>query len=1164
MKLRVLFYVEPWIEKSLPAYRNESINVEQRNLAATLLAGIPDIEIHALIGEGIIYSQESFDQKKLDGVEYHVLSQNDLKKIFPNYKTAARANYHANWESGQLEGQARLYALVLGNFQPDVIVAFESATRHLQHIFPNSLVINQYLGPFSRYPFPRQFALDIFGLYKDSYPVRFREELNRLPLRTEHSAFMDKLRSVYFDGILAENDPTEDLYRDAAKGFEKVVMLPLQGSDYFAFEENHPALNQFDYICHTLDHISPNVGVLITEHTARERVVNASNIDYLKRRYNNFIYVEQFGKIKFHSQFVLRHVDGVVFTSSAVGLQAALLHKPVFQVGTFESFVSSGGDLTKVEDFLTATPKVNKDAAFFYLFQRFYIPGVLLDQPHFLADILVNYQQQKQAGKGFDFYRPFLDEQELLQLLLDGERSKELKEKGLRKLHAHSQEMPTSIIKRLKQLVDGRSKEVQKGGPRAKSPFPQDPGMPVHLKVARAELEIISFDIFDTLLVRPFHRPRMLFKYIEPQAVRIAKIPSMQFAALRAEIEVSLRNEKSKHAGYSTEIGLDEVYARIAAVFGLSEAQANEIMALELEAELALCRPRKSAQHAYREALRAGKTLILVSDTYLPRAFIERLLLANGYSGYAHLFLSSEVGLRKDDGGLFQHVLTTLKTPAANLLHVGDNPKADIERAAEKGLHTLFSRSTINLFAKRNRRYEVLYTRWEQSLSQSAAIGLAANRFFDDPATKGFAGNSHFDGDAYKLGYIGLGPLLLAYAQWLIEKAEVRGYSRLFFLSREGKIMKQVFDRVAPLYPDTPMTEYLGASRRAVMVPTMKSIEDILAAVTSAQNPMRLESVLLQKLGFSLDESDDKLIQAAGFNDRYHEVDCQRDYAKLHALLTALQSRILASASMEAECYLEYLQGSGILPNGSYEGAPESAIVDIGYSGTMQRCLSALTKQKLGGLYLGTHAASRDAIGDMPCDGFLFENNDHTDLSHAHPLTRYLLMLEVLLSSEEGSLVKFEKTEDGLVASYAYSENEKARVRLLKSIDAGILDFVEDFIAAFGAGAKEIEWSKGQSIEILLAYFRRPAKEDAAMMANIGQDNKIRREDDLLFVPADAKKLTRPIDEYRWKEGTSALLGIEIKGGSAAKKTSKRARMFSARATSAFFGRFAIWRVLRS
>ena len=134
MKLRVLFYVEPWIEKSLPAYRNESINVEQRNLATTLLAAVPDIEIHALIGEGVMYSQESFEQEKMDGVKYHVLTQHELEKIFPNYKVAAHANYHANWGPGQLNGQARLYAQALGKFEPDVIIAFESATRHLQPV----------------------------------------------------------------------------------------------------------------------------------------------------------------------------------------------------------------------------------------------------------------------------------------------------------------------------------------------------------------------------------------------------------------------------------------------------------------------------------------------------------------------------------------------------------------------------------------------------------------------------------------------------------------------------------------------------------------------------------------------------------------------------------------------------------------------------------------------------------------------------------------------------------------------------------------------------------------------------------------------------------------------------------------------------------------------
>ncbi|TDV25337.1 acetyltransferase AlgX (SGNH hydrolase-like protein) [Paraburkholderia caballeronis] len=404
--MNILFYIEPWIEKSVPAYRRNSFLIEQTDLMRALLSLNERIDIHAVIGDGVYYSIDDFDAQALDGVTYHVLDQRDLKRIFCNYKEAVRAIYHQKFSDAELSGLKDAYSARLGTFVPDVIFAFESATEHLARIYPQALVLTQYFSPFSRPPFPRVFCFDAFGLYKHSYFAQFRRQLNALPREEEHGRFMDALRRFYFDGVLEGNNSALALYSKAKGDFTKVVMLPLQGSDYFAFDENNDAANQFDYICNVLDGVSPEIGVLVTEHTSRERVISSANVHYLRRKYRNFIYVDELNSIKFHSQFLVKHVDGVVFTSSMVGLQAAMLQKPVFQIGNYESFVSSGNDLTRLMQFLNETPVVNKDAGFYHLFTHFFVPEKRALDPRFLFEFLKSGMQQKRNGAGFDFYRP--------------------------------------------------------------------------------------------------------------------------------------------------------------------------------------------------------------------------------------------------------------------------------------------------------------------------------------------------------------------------------------------------------------------------------------------------------------------------------------------------------------------------------------------------------------------------------------------------------------------------------------------------------------------------------------------------------------------------------------------------------------------------------------
>lgn len=77
-------------------------------------------------------------------------------------------------------------------------------------------------------------------------------------------------------------------------------------------------------------------------------------------------------------------------------------------------------------------------------------------------------------------------------------------------------------------------------------------------------------------------------------------------------------------------------------------------------------------------AIRSGKRVVLVSDMLLPRRIVEKILSENGIAGYHALYLSSDIGVRKDTGELSRLMLERERITPDELLMVGDNEHSEM------------------------------------------------------------------------------------------------------------------------------------------------------------------------------------------------------------------------------------------------------------------------------------------------------------------------------------------------------------------------------------------------------------------------------------------------------------------------------------------------------
>ena len=202
--------------------------------------------------------------------------------------------------------------------------------------------------------------------------------------------------------------------------------------------------------------------------------------------------------------------------------------------------------------------------------------------------------------------------------------------------------------------------------------------------------EIISFDVFDTLIIRPgLSVPSELFDLIYPN--------DKSFKDKRIEAEKKARIEGRRN-GFE-EITLTDIYKFLYPKRPTKELES--IMQKEIETELAFCKPNPNALAFYnncRERQHPPR-IIIVSDMYLSASVISTILVNSGYdiSG-VNIYVSSECGRTKRVGNLFKKVISDehMKGKERKILHIGDNTITDYLMARKVGIKGIICRTHIS------------------------------------------------------------------------------------------------------------------------------------------------------------------------------------------------------------------------------------------------------------------------------------------------------------------------------------------------------------------------------------------------------------------------------------------------------------------------------------
>lgn len=303
---------------------------------------------------------------------------------------------------------------------------------------------------------------------------------------------------------------------------------------------------------------------------------------------------------------------------------------------------------------------------------------------------------------------------------------------------------------------------------------------------------MISFDIFDTLITRKTALPTGIFLQVQESTGMPA-----DFTNMRIDAEKDARiyaNQRGKE-----EITLDDIYELLS--FRLRQNM-DKVMSAEIETEIENVYPLWDRINIVKDFISKGEHVVLISDMYLDKCIIREMLLqVDSVFDNIPIYVSSNYGKTKQSGLLFLEVAKLEKIEFNDWVHYGDNHYSDYLVPRILG---------INAIQVENPQM----TTWEKQLSERLNIENNLLLQYYIGAAK-IVREEHSLNSVQKIGSSLGGMILYPYVSWLVKSSIKMKIKRLYFLARDGYILKKIADKmILKQYLDIE-TKYIYSSRKA-------------------------------------------------------------------------------------------------------------------------------------------------------------------------------------------------------------------------------------------------------------------------------------------------------------------------------------------------------------
>lgn len=574
------------------------------------------------------------------------------------------------------------------------------------------------------------------------------------------------------------------------------------------------------------------------------------------------------------------------------------------------------------------------------------------------------------------------------------------------------------------------------------------------------ETEVVSFDCFDTLVLRPFFEPTDLFHVLDAYVNQM--VPTLDFCVftnIRITAEQRARERKHLEAPAWEDVTLDEIYAEVAQMCPAWKPWLESIKAKEIELEIRYCNPRNIGKELLNCALAHGKRVICTSDMYLPESVIQKILDKNGYRNIRYLYLSRSLGTTKSSGNLYRHVLREegLSGRPEAMVHIGDNYASDVERAMEQGIRAYHLPKPMDLFRNQNgaiysgNGYYPIFGAQNgvnsgYSLTEfwgmRCLMAVAANKLFDNPFVF-YHPDTDFNGDSYTIGYYLLGMYTFAVAAWLQKESLENQYDNLCFMARDGYLAYHAFEILNAVYHSKTKLHYMHLSRKALL-PLMVSQETDFYAMYNNFSLSTLTPCSFLKIATPI-VNPEKLKQAKEIVAKY-EIPYRKPFGNIVCFMEF-------GKVFFAEFFDKGRSDAYRVRFGEYmkpQIAGKTATFDVGYSARGESVLRESFGCEVTGYYV--HINSDRPIGR--------EQKSGARIKTLYPTSPFItgFIREQMMSAIAPSCLEY-REQNGVFGPYFEDVQFNMQTRfIVQTMQDAALEFVSDMVSLFGDDLKYLAY----------------------------------------------------------------------------------------------------------
>lgn len=512
-------------------------------------------------------------------------------------------------------------------------------------------------------------------------------------------------------------------------------------------------------------------------------------------------------------------------------------------------------------------------------------------------------------------------------------------------------------------------------------------------------IELYSYDIFDTVITRKVATPSGIFAIMQASLIEDTEyghIPAYirnNFVDLRMKSEQYARIYLRKSS--NADITIEDIYYAMDMSVQLGSKVMNELIQLEERIEIENAIPVTDTIRDIKEKRAEGKRVVFISDMYLSKRVIAAMLdKADGSLSETPLYVSCECGYTKASGTLFGYVKEQEQVEYQQWQHTGDHGRSDVDIPGKLGIRTvLFSKCNLLNIEKQ------YLDNNERQLSAQYWIGLSRQCRI----------HSELTNSAFQVGTSLGGVLLVSYASYVVQTALDAGIKNLYFIARDGYVIKELADIIIEENQYPIQTKYIYGSRKVWRVPSLDCTEGSLFEMfqASASKPIHTIKELAKLLQLTEEELLSFLPEKKNWQGKYSFVDIsllvryleKETTIKEYMLEKNRSRRNLASAYLKSEI-------------GAVKG--KIAFVEIGGTGYTQKCLEKILRdfysEDIKTFYLhmyGKHKYIYDS-------SYIFLPGEYKCKDAIEPLCRAL----------HGQTIDYEETEQGVVPVLAAHSNK--------------------------------------------------------------------------------------------------------------------------------------------